>query len=247
MVNIQCPKQTFTGVKALIFDKDGTLARSEPYLLSLAQRRAQFVAAQVPGTEALLLSAFGATANQINPAGLMAVGSRQESLIGAAAYVTAQGHSWMAALTIVEHAFAAADQALPVKASQTQPIAGTLAALTHYHQQGLKLAVISADIAANIQAFLNQYQLAPLISAIAGADQPPSKPDPDCFRRVCQQPGVQPQQALMVGDSEADLRMAQGANALGTIGVTWAWAIAPQLPTADVVLNTWQDLLILVD
>jgi phosphoglycolate phosphatase len=245
MIQIQCPGTTFTAVQAIIFDKDGTLAQSEYYLRSLAQRRARLVDARVPGVQTPLLLAFGVEADQLNPSGLMAVASRQESLIAAAAYVAETGRSWAESLQIVQQAFQEADQSLPVKATQTPPIAGTLTNLQSYRAHGLKLAVISADVTANIQDFLDIYQLAPFISAIAGADQTPSKPHPDCFRNVCQQLGVEPTQTLMVGDAQSDIDMALAAGALGTLGVTWGWRIPPQISDADVVINTWSELQLL--
>ena len=46
-----------------------------------------------------------------------------------------------------------------------------------------------------------------------------SKPNPQLFLRACQALLVQPNQTLMVGDSQADIEMAVSAGAAGTIGV----------------------------
>ena len=91
MTLIQCGTTRFENIEAVIFDKDGTLANSQIFLRNLAQKRARLIDAQIPGVQEPLLMAFGVESDRLNPAGLMAVGTRLENEIAAAAYVAETG------------------------------------------------------------------------------------------------------------------------------------------------------------
>jgi phosphoglycolate phosphatase-like HAD superfamily hydrolase len=74
VVSIRCKGVTFQNIEAVLFDKDGTLANSEAFLRSLAQKRSRMIDAQFPGVQEPLLMAFGVDGERLDPAGLMAVG-----------------------------------------------------------------------------------------------------------------------------------------------------------------------------
>jgi phosphoglycolate phosphatase len=247
LVTIRCssPGQDpvlFQNIHAVLFDKDGTLANSEDYLRNLAQRRARLVDAQVPGVQDPLLLAFGVEGTQINPAGLQAVGNRQENRIAAAAYVAETGRSWYQALEIVTMAFEEADRYLPDRASQTPWFGEGLPHLQALKQQGVKVAVVSGDQTENLDCFVEHYQLQPYIDLTWGADRAPAKPDPACFQAVCAQLGVDPAATLMVGDATSDMAMAQAAGAAGCIGVQWGWSIPVTIDQADGIITQWSGL-----
>ena len=90
--------RVFRNIEAVIFDKDGTLEDSQSYLRELGIKRARLIDAQIPGIGEPLLMAFGMQNNQLDPAGLMAVGSRHENEIAAAAYIAETGRSWFESL-----------------------------------------------------------------------------------------------------------------------------------------------------
>ncbi|HEY9889242.1 MAG TPA: hypothetical protein V6D02_12630, partial [Candidatus Obscuribacterales bacterium] len=94
----------FDNVAAILWDKDGTLADSHRFLRALAQVRAQAVAQGLPGLEAALMAAFGCGGDRYDPAGLMAVGTRYDNEIAAAAYLAATGLSWPEAVQRVQAA-----------------------------------------------------------------------------------------------------------------------------------------------
>ncbi|NJN30911.1 MAG: HAD family hydrolase [Synechococcales cyanobacterium RM1_1_8] len=74
----------------------------------------------------------------------------------------------------------------------------------------MAIAILSADIQANIDRFVQHYGLEAWVQLTRGADQFPAKPDPQAYRLVCEQLGVLPEQTLMVGDGPTDLAMARG-------------------------------------
>ncbi|WP_299413790.1 HAD family hydrolase [Acaryochloris sp. IP29b_bin.148] len=244
MATIRCLDHIFTHIEAIVFDKDGTLAEVESFLKRLGQARSHLVSTQVPGTQEALLLAFGIEENYLNPAGLLAVGSRYENKIAAAAYIAATGRNWSEALEIAESAFEQADQDLKPKADYTPLFTDTLETLIALSKAGLKLGLLSADSSDNVQAFLSTYHLQDLFQVTQGVDGPITKPDPSLFINICSQLGTAPSQTLMVGDSPVDMQMAQSANAAGCIIVNWGWPMPVPSQLADISLESWHQLTI---
>lgn len=240
-VQLRCGDRLLTGVQALIFDKDGTLANSEAYLTQLVLARQAAIAAHVPTLDDRLLRSWGYLDGQLDPAGLMAIGSRQENLIAAAAAIAAEGYPWPRSIAIATSAFAESDAVCNHKAQQTPPLEGVLELLDQAKQLGLKIAIISADRDREIQAFLDCYQLTDQVELFWGSDRQPSKPDPAALRIVCQQLGVEPQAAVMIGDADTDLRMAAGAN-VPAIAAAWGWSQPPQFEEAAPVAAILSDV-----
>ncbi|MEB3267499.1 MAG: HAD family hydrolase [Leptolyngbya sp.] len=226
-------------VGGIVWDKDGTLADSLPFLLDLAHRRAGCLEQQVPGVRSDLLKAWGAAAG-LDPAGLMAVGTREDNAVAAAAYVAAQGVGWVAALDLAHQAFRAADQTAPHKASVTPPFPGIAALLAACHQAGIPMAVLSGDTTDHVQDFLHHYGLHRWITWSRGSDREMAKPNPRLLQQACDRLGVPADQVWVVGDSALDGVMARQGGAAGWISVTWGGS--PPDASADGVVNSIADI-----
>jgi phosphoglycolate phosphatase len=253
MVKLQCGDGLKTGLEGdrvlpdvggIVWDKDGTLADSFPFLLELAQRRANRIEKQVPGLRAALLTAWGAN-GALDPTGLMAVGTRHDNEIAAAAYLAAQGCGWVAALALVREAFVAADQAVTSKASLTPPFPGIASLLETCHGLGLPMAVISGDTTAHVAEFLQQYGLDRWMTWSRGSNRDLAKPDPALFHQVCDRLNVPPSEVWVIGDSELDGVLARQGGAAGWISVTWGGS--PPAATADAVVDQVSQLAVCPD
>lgn len=242
MATLRCKTATFENIQAVIFDKDGTLADSELFLRTLGQRRSRLIDAQIPGVQDPLMMAFGVDARRINPAGLMAIGTRQENEIAAAAYIAETGRNWLESLEIARSAFAEADKYMQRKADQTPPFAGAVDLLKLLAAADLRLGILSADTTENVVDFIQRYELQSLISVAMGADRDVSKPNPAFLLGACMQLGVVPAQTLVVGDAQVDIQMARDADSAGSIGVTWGWSTATHLADASVLADSFQDI-----
>ena len=219
MVNIKCGNMTFANIEAILFDKNGTLEDSETFLRNIAQKSARIIDAQIPGIGEPLLMAFGVDGDKLDVAGLIAVASRQETEVAAAAYIAETGRGWFESLQIARQSLDEAEKSF----GNTHPplFPGVLELLKNLSATNLKLGILSAATTAEVQGFINYHQLNDYMQLGMGVDGNLSKPDPKLFLQACESLGVEPGKTLMVGDSVGDMQMAKNAKANGCIGITW--------------------------
>ncbi len=239
-MTIVCQDSQWTGIQAVVFDKDGTLADSISFLHQLAIARSQCLEARVPGTGQALLTAFGCMAQRCDPQGLMAVGTRYENEIAAATYVAAQGYAWGEAVRLAQEACQSADQQFTRKAIATPPLPATLSLLQSLHHQGLKLAVLSGDTTANVEDFVAYHGMGDWVNWCAGSEKPPFKPDPEMLWQACRALQVRPEQCLVIGDASSDQQLAEQGRARAFVSVTWGGS--PPVVGADAIAHHPQDL-----
>jgi phosphoglycolate phosphatase len=245
LATIQCKDVKFVNVQAIVFDKDGTLEDSEAYLRNLGQKRSRLIDAQIPGTGEPLLMAFGINGDTLDPTGLLAVGSRRETEIAAAAYIAETGRGWLESLAIARSAFEEADRYVGTAPSPL--FVGSLEVLKYLSDAGLKLGILSAASTGRVRAFVQRHQLEDYVGLQMGVDSGPSKPDPALFLQACQTLQVEPGATLMVGDSVGDIEMARNAGAAGCIGICWGKPEAAHLQAADVAIAHLDEIQILSD
>jgi phosphoglycolate phosphatase len=239
LATIKCKDVTFTNIQAILFDKNGTLEDSEAYLRSLGQRGARLIDAQIPGTGEPLLMAFGINGDNLDPAGLIAVASRHQTEIAAAAYIAETGRGWFESLAIASQALDEAEKYLGTTPSPL--FVGSLELLKSLSQAGLKIGILSAATTPEVRDFVKHHDLSDYIQLSMGVDEGPTKPDPALFLQACNALGVEPSVTLMVGDSVGDMQMARNAKAAGCIGITWINKL-DNVQGADVVINQLSDI-----
>lgn len=242
MPTIQCGTVQFQNIQAVLFDKDGTLADSQAYLSQLGHYRANFIEAVVSGVREPLLLAFGLEGDRLNPAGLLAVGTRLENEIAAAAYVAQAGWDWMESLHLVRSAFLKADQSMLPKASHTPLFTGALSLLQVLAEAGIKTGIVSSDSPSHVQEFVECYQLESLVQVALGSDAALSKPNPQLVYRACQDLGVHPSEILVVGDSSADVEIARAAVTAGCVGVGWGGATPIMLRQCNAFIQEFSEI-----
>ena len=243
MVTISCQECEFENIQAIIFDKDGTLADSEKFLRELGQKRARLLDAKIPGVGEPLLMAFGIEQASLNPVGLMAVGSRYENEIAAAAYIAETGRGWLESCAIAQAAFSEADEHFTANAETSPLFTGCLETLQTLAEAGLKLAILSADTQEGVENFIARHELSPYIQVAKGVSaEGLQKPNPQLFLETCEALGVKPDQTLMVGDAPGDIEMAHKAGSGGAIGICWEKPEASHLEAADCAIAQLDEL-----
>jgi len=238
-------------IAAILFDKDGTLADAGPFLRQLAISRARacaealFRPSSVQAQEYYnaLCVAFGVIEAGLDPNRLMAVGTRTANEQSAVELFMAMGGTEDEAKRLVPESFMAVDSAVTLKAAQTPPFAGTEAMLLELRQSSIKVGILSSDSTAHVMEFLHYYGFTRYVDEWRGTEPgEKAKPHPELFWELCDRLRVNPQQTLMVGDSWADLEVANNAGAAAFVSVGEPWGRS-SVPGADLVIANWGDLL----
>ncbi len=221
----------------MIFDKDGTLENSHPYLRQLTIKRVRLLDAQIPGIGEPLAMAFGLVENKLDPQGLMAVGSRWENEVAAAAYIAETGRSWYESLAIAKSCFKDADSTVVADAETCPIFASGLDLIEQFFLKGVKLAIVSAARTSSVKRFVEDHHLSHKFNLLLGSDQGLHKPDPALYHYACEQLQVSPGATLMIGDSEGDMTMARQAGAQAAIAVNWPHLPSLSFANADAVVT----------
>lgn len=92
--------------------------------------------------------------------------------------------------------------------------------LKELKERGYILAIATGKSKKGLARLYRDQELCSLFSAAKTGDQVKSKPDPMMLEQLLAELNLKPHQAIMVGDSNLDLRMAKNI-AMGSIGITW--------------------------
>jgi phosphoglycolate phosphatase len=98
--------------------------------------------------------------------------------------------------------------------------AGVHETLRHLQGSGYRLAIATGKSRRGLERALAETGLKPLIVSSRCADECASKPDPQMIEEILWECAVEPERALMVGDTEYDMAMARSAG-VPALGVGW--------------------------
>ena len=241
-------------IRAVLFDKDGTMSRSEPKLLALATSRVRHCLSLV-GQSAqnslpdLLSKVYGlhGEGTILDPAGITAVAARDHNLISTAVALTLVGHGWPESLALAQETFRLADLDHPPALHAEETTEGFVEFLDSLRRSDVKCAVISNDDCSGIQRFLDKHGLSPQISVIWSADHHPRKPDPLAIHHLCATLGIPPAHCALIGDANSDLGMAREAGVAVMLGYRGGWQQPVQLEAGYSLFDHWQDLAVVPD
>ena len=223
-------------LKLIVFDKDGTLidfnAMWGDWITDLARHleAAAYISIAPQLFQAL---GFDPATGAVAPGGPLAVSTMTEIRALAEEVLRAAGLSPASAAAATQSGWY-----IPDPVALARPLADLPALFGALRARGLRIAVATTDDRAPTLATLAALGVAPLVDALAcGDDGRPIKPAPDTILALCQELGVAPAQAAMVGDTVADLRMGRAASVGLNIGVLSGVGAAELLaPLADVLL-----------
>jgi len=235
MVQVECGGQLFEPIQAVLFDKDGTLAQVEDYLRRVGELRWRFLCEAEPRLDtaegfAFLRGAFGFDDEGVDPAGLLALGSRHENAVVAAAGLSALGWGWITATRLAAIAFGKAEQQLAPKVERTPLLEASVDLIERLQRANVKVGIVSADLHSEVSAFVDFYALSQ-VNWFCGARgdshqeklrQCLPKTHPDFLPFACAQIDVAPERTLVIGDSASDLLVAS-RGAAGFVAMTGGW------------------------
>ena len=97
---------------------------------------------------------------------------------------------------------------------------GALETLRVLRESGLQLAIATGKGRAGLDKVLQTTGLKDVFAATRCSDETQSKPHPQMLEEILAELNIVPQQALMVGDTEYDMRMAVEAG-IGSVAVSY--------------------------
>jgi phosphoglycolate phosphatase len=228
-------------IRAILFDKDGTLIDYRATWLAANQAAAGDLAAAAgrpPAFADELLRRLGhdPVSGAFAPDSPLLWASNGEI----AARWSAQPELAQVAdvLALVEHRFADQDAFPPIPVTDLAGLFDRLAA------RGLTLGVATMDSTAAAEAMLARFALRDRIAFVAGADGGFGlKPEPGMVQGFCAALGIAPGAVAVVGDNLADLAMARAAGAGLAIAVLTGGCPPAALEiAADMVLASVAEL-----
>lgn len=128
-------------------------------------------------------------------------------------------------------------------ANNSVPYDGVITALDAFTSRGATLAVCTNKIESQARALLDALDMTRYFSAITGRDSlGVFKPDPGHLTGTIALADGDASRAIMIGDSETDIRTAQAAG-VPVVAVDFGYSIAPVGSfSPDVVISSWRDL-----
>ena len=211
--------------RLIILDKDGTLVAFQAMWHTWFER---FMACIERDRRLALQTRIGVAGTlgydpvdgEWDPLGPLTLASTEEVLLLTAGELYHyEDMAWDEALALVNQAESYAREVLSDTRLLTA-IGDVRGRLQAFSAAGHRLALVTTDTRASTEGHLAALGISDLFSAVVcGDDGLPLKPAPDMALAACSQLGVDPSEAIMVGDSAVDMVMAHSAGLAAAIGV----------------------------
>ena len=243
-------------VKAIIFDKDGTLSNSEECLLELAKTRVDFAVDKFKKLKInnfkifllrkLLNSIYGIKNQALSANACLAIASKKQNIISTATIFTLFGFDWFKSLSISQNIFDEVDIFLSknqkkIKKKRTL-ISGAFDLLIALKRKGVSIALMTNDTQAGIDEFIYSNNLEDMFDYLWSAENKPSKPNPKAVIELCKRMKINPSECALVSDSDTDLKMAKEAGIPIIIGFTGGWKHPPTLTEKQFIIEKLNEL-----
>ncbi|MBI1262852.1 MAG: HAD-IA family hydrolase [Rhizobiales bacterium] len=227
-----------TGIKAVLFDKDGTLFDFHstwlPILRDAALLAARGNAALV--TKLMALGGHDADRGRIRAGSLLAAGDT----IDLATCWLPHVHGWQAEelINALDRLYTQNGPASAVPVTELVPFFSRL------RGEGLRLGLATNDTEAAARATMDRFGIARHFDFLSGYDSGHgSKPSPGMVQAFCRTVNVAPQAVAVVGDNIHDLEMGHAGGVGLIVGVLTGTSSRDDLdPRADAVIDSIADL-----
>ncbi|WP_404456456.1 HAD family hydrolase [Oceanobacillus kapialis] len=238
-----------TNIKAILFDKDGTLMNFHSVWEKVMQELIEQLSGYFPQREVIakqLSEAIGFKANQVDANGILAGGTTKDIAEAFEAVIKDLG---------LQHVFPfpiftwISETMLELTKKHIDEVTATTESLTELlaklGKQGIILGVATADDYPNTELCLEKLNIRNYFSFIATSDRfPQKKPDPFILEVFCSAHQLRPEEVAVIGDTSVDLNLARNGKAGLAIGVlSGASELHHLQPLADFVIPTVADIL----
>ena len=243
MAELLIRNSSFGFIKAIIFDKDGTLSNSEDHLVELAKTRIDFSENKFKDLKInnikiwllrrLLVSLYGLRRNSLSANSSLAIASREHNIISTATIFTLFGFDWFKSLSMGKKIFEEVDIFLSNQKDNIQKqrtlISGALDLLLTLKNKGVYIALMTNDTEEGIEEFIHRNKLKGIFDYFWSAEKKPSKPSPEAVIELCKKMNLKASECALISDADTDLKMAKEADIKLVIGFTGGWNNHPTL------------------
>lgn len=213
---ISIKNKQYDNIKAILFDKDGTLVEiiqlHKPLMIRRANRIAKLSGKDVANT-VLRFWGIDIPEDKIDIRGPFMTASKSEEKIVATSALYMSGIDWQIASSIVNEAYDV-DESQSNELSWNIGRIGAIEVVEAAHSKGYILGVATGDTTLRAEEACAVLNISEKMSAILGVDKVDNdKPAPDLvhlFSSLCR---VQLDQIMVIGDSIKDMKMAKSAGA----------------------------------
>ncbi len=234
MVTLSINSKTIHDVGLVIFDKDGTLIELYHYWSQMVALRARLIREALglgEEHEAGLRWALGVDekTGRLRPEGPVGLKKRDIVIKAGTDYLESVGHRDCSRLC--EDAFERADEISSGDLSRfIRPIRGAVSLMGALRKGGCRVALATVDVSRRARLAMEFMGFGDQIDLVVGAEQVTRpKPAPDMVDLILKTLGIQPIQAVMVGDALTDVQMGRNAGLKASVGVLSGFATAEQL------------------
>ncbi|MBT2764190.1 HAD family hydrolase [Paenibacillus sp. ISL-20] len=238
--------------KGILFDKDGTLLHFmalwggwTDYVLKFMEERLELMGAGFTLPKEQVLGTKHDASGRVSGydlQGPLAMGTVEETNGLLAWQLYAAGMPWNEAIMqvhqITKNAMYEIRQQKPAF-----PMPGLENFLKKCSLASVKMAVVTSDDTSNAKEQLEWMGLHSSFTAILGRDQVRNgKPHPEMTEAACRLLGIMPEEAVVIGDSNADMQMAKQAGAALAVGLLTDEGEPVHLTDADVIISDYNEL-----
>lgn len=211
-------------LRLVIFDVDGTLVDSQADIIAAMSSAFAAEGLMVPA-RATVLSQVGLSLNVIMP------------------HLAPELDDMTHARLVDGYKAAYMDLRATRGVAQSSPLyPGAVETLQRLHARPeILLGVATGKSLRGLDKLIEGHGLQGLFVTRQVADSHPSKPHPAMIEAALSETGLEPQSAVMVGDTSYDMEMAAAAGVTG-IGVSWGYHARPQLEAATHLIDDFTAL-----
>ncbi|WP_172249540.1 HAD family hydrolase [Saccharibacillus deserti] len=238
--------------EALIFDKDGTLldfmelwGRWADEMLRQTEEKLTAAGGQWTGSAERAFGIVRAPDGRIadyDRSGPLALATAEEMTGVLAWQLYGAGIPWHQSVDAVR-GFAASAEETMERERPVRPLPGLVAKLEQARAAGMRIAAATSDTTESALRHLRWAGLDGWFDSVQGRDRVlEGKPAPDLVHEACRRLGVEPAQAIVIGDGGADMEMARRAGAALAIGIAPNGGPRGHLSAADYVVGGYDEL-----
>jgi phosphoglycolate phosphatase len=180
---------------------------------------------------------------EVDPRGPLAMASNAHFEAILAWHLYRKGYAWNQALQIVDAEVKRTIQALEA-ARPIRPVKGLLTFLDQCRDAGIPLGVATSDATDMAVLHLDWLGIRDRFAVVIGSDQvAKGKPHPEMAMRACAAMGLDPQDVVMIGDTQADVDMAKNAGMRAVIQICGSPAASrTDMASPDAVISNYLEL-----